>query len=200
MHLPEGFSSNDELVTALRHGSTREHAFRMMVRTWQRPLHGHLHRALGNHNDAADALQETWVKVLKGIESYRGESSLQSWVYAIANRTAIDMLRSRQRNLNRWGDDKIGLDEDSGAPLSEQLADPNAWNAWHGHDAWNEQASLERFVAAVQSLPDRQRVVFVFRYFQGMSYRSMAESMDVTESTLKSLYHHAKAKLMAHLA
>lgn len=74
-------------------------------------------------------------------------------------------------------------------------ADEQAWNEWHGHDAWNEASALRRLMVAVESLPDRQRAVFVLRYFEAMPYKQLAQTMGVTESTVKALCHHAKAKL-----
>ena len=79
-------------------------------------------------------------------------------------------------------------------------ADAHAWNEWHGHDAWDEESALRALIETVEALPDRQRAVFVLRYFEAMPYRDMAKAMGVTESTLKALYHHAKVKLIAALA
>jgi len=202
MHLPPGHSSDLDLVTALRHPSSRERAFRDVLRAWQAPLYGHLRRMLGNHEDAADAMQDAFVKFLRNIDDFRGDSALYSWLHTIANRTALDALRKRQRDRNRWGDVTLGREElSSEGPLDVlDPADDHAWNEWHGHDAWNEESALRSMMDAVAALPDRQRAVFVLRYFEAMPYRDMSQALGVTESTLKALYHHAKTKLRAALS
>lgn len=202
MHLPPGHSSEHDLVRALRDHSSRERAFRDVIQTWQRPIYGHLRRMLGNHEDAADALQDTLVKFFRNIHEFRGESALYSWLHSIANRTALDALRKRQRERERWGDVMLTTDESSTSEgrESQDLADDHAWNRWHGHDAWNEEAATHALMKAVEALPDRQRAVFVLRYFEAMPYRKMSEAMGVTENTLKALYHHAKAKLLTSLS
>jgi RNA polymerase sigma-70 factor (ECF subfamily) len=202
MHLPPGHSSDRDLVEALRHSATRERAFRDVFRAWQAPLYGHLRRMLGNHEDAADAMQDAFVKFLRNVDDFRGDSALYSWLHTIANRTALDALRKRQRERDRWGDVTLDRGELSTAGPSDVLepADDHAWNEWHGHDTWNEESALRILMEAVAALPDRQRAVFVLRYFEAMPYREMAQAMGVTESTLKTLYHHAKSKLRAALA
>jgi len=202
MPLPPGHSSDLDLVTALRHPSSRERAFRDVIRAWQAPLYGHLRRMLGNHEDAADAMQDAFVKFLRNIDDFRGDSALYSWLHTIANRTALDALRKRQRDRNRWRDVTLGREELSGEGPLDVLdpADDHAWNEWNGHDAWNEESALRSMMDAVAALPDRQRAVFVLRYFQAMPYRDMSQALGVTESTLKALYHHAKIKLRAALS
>lgn len=202
MHLPSPYRSERELVDALRDPTTRERAFRDAIHTWQRPLYGHLRRMMGNHEDAADVLQDTWVKWVKNIHEFRGNSALYTWLTSIANRTALDALRKRQRDRLRWGDVALSREENSPSSIREAVepADDKAWNEWHGHDAWNEASALQVLMAAVESLPDRQRAVFVLRYFEAMPYKQIAQAMGVTESTVKALYHHAKAKLRGALA
>ena len=111
MHLPPGHSSDRELVEALRHPAARERAFRDVLRAWQAPLYGHLRRMLGNHEDAADVMQDAFVKFLRNIDDFRGDSALYSWLHTIANRTALDALRKRQRDRDRWGDASLGREE-----------------------------------------------------------------------------------------
>ena len=202
MHLPTGYSSDRELAEALRHQDTSEQAFRDVIRAWQAPLYGHLRRMLGNHEDASDALQDSFVKFFKNIDDFRGDSALHSWLHAIANRTALDALRKRTRDRHRWGDLSLGHCEMApGAALDmAEPADAHAWNEWHGHDAWDEESALRALIETVEALPDRQRAVFVLRYFEAMPYRDMAKTMGVTEGTLKALYHHAKVKLITALA
>ena len=146
-------------------------------------------------------MQDAFVKFLRNIDDFRGDSALYSWLHTIANRTALDALRKRQRDRDRWGDVSLGREEFSSEGTHDVLepSDDQAWNEWHGHDAWNEESALRAMMDAVAALPDRQRAVFVLRYFEAMPYREMSQALGVTESTLKALYHHAKSKLRAAL-
>ena len=93
MHIPSGYDNDAQLLADLRQGMSQEQAFRRVIQAWQRPLYAKLRRLLGNHEDAADALQETFLKMHKGLGQFRGESSLFGWTQQIATRTALGMLR-----------------------------------------------------------------------------------------------------------
>ncbi len=73
MHIPSGYDNDAQLLADLRQGMSQEQAFRRVIQAWQRPLYAKLRRLLGNHEDAADALQETFLKMHKGLGQFRGK-------------------------------------------------------------------------------------------------------------------------------
>jgi RNA polymerase sigma-70 factor (ECF subfamily) len=203
MKLPEGYATEAELLEALNAPARREHAYRALIRAWQRPLYGHVHRLMGNHDDTSDVLQDAFAKFVRSLHTFRSESALSSWLFAIASRTALDALRKRQRNhrvVSEWptaGPSAAG-ESDHGTVFEAE--DPAAHHPDWGHVAWDEGDAVHRIQQAVASLPDRQRAVFVLKYFEGMAYRELSEMMGVTEGTLKTLYHHANEKLRRSLS
>ncbi|MDA0728374.1 MAG: RNA polymerase sigma factor [Bacteroidetes bacterium] len=197
MHIPSGYDNEAELLANLRQGTSREEAFRRVIQAWQRPLYGHLRRLVGNHDDAADALQETFLKMHRGLSQFRGDSSLFGWTKQIATRTALDMLRKRQKT-RLWNASYPSLQSqsmESNMPDDWEPEDPDAFDECMGHVPWDEDLAVSRLVAWVDGLPDRQRAVFVLKYFEGLSYDQMTSALGVTEGTLKTLYHHATKKI-----
>lgn len=203
MKLPEGYATEAELLEALNAPARREQAYRALIRAWQKPLYGHVHRLMGNHDDTSDVLQDAFAKFVRSLHTFRGESSLSSWLFAIASRTALDALRKRQRGqrvVSEWPTTDARNAGASERTQTFEAEDPAAHHPDWGHNAWNERDAVHRIQQAVAALPDRQRAVFVLKYFEGMAYQEMSEMMGVTEGTLKTLYHHANEKLRRSLS
>ena len=81
-------------------GLRRERAFAAMMQAWHVPIYSFLRGMLNEHDDAADATQETFVQVLRSIDTFRGEAKFSTWLYTIARRKGFDALRTRkQRSL-----------------------------------------------------------------------------------------------------
>ena len=164
-------------------GLRRERAFTLMMQAWHVPIYSFLRCMLNEHDDAADATQETFVQVLRSIDTFRGEAKFSTWLYTIARRKGLDALRSRkQRSLRHAHPDAADWE-------SRLEADP----FFDGDEA------ERRLYAALQLLPSRQREVFTLRYFQEMAYADIAELTGTSEGAAKASYFHAKNKVQDHL-
>lgn len=164
-------------------GLRRERAFALMMQAWHVPIYSFLRGMLNEHDDAADATQETFVQVLRSIDTFRGEAKFSTWLHTIARRKGFDALRTRkQRSLRH--------------------AHPDA-SDWESHleaDPFFDGDEAERKLhAALQLLPARQREVFTLRYFQEMAYADIAELTGTSEGAAKASYFHAKNKVQDHL-
>ena len=164
-------------------GLRRERAFALMMQAWHVPIYSFLRGMLNEHDDATDATQETFVQVLRSIDTFRGEAKFSTWLYTIARRKGFDALRTRkQRSLRH--------------------AHPDA-SDWESHleaDSFFDGDEAERKLhAALQLLPARQREVFTLRYFQEMAYADIAELTGTSEGAAKASYFHAKNKVQDHL-
>ena len=126
----------------------------------------------GGYDPARDAVQETFVRALKRRRGYRGEGSLEAWVWGIARRTAID-LRGRVR--------EAPLDE-----LLEPLELPDAERD-------------PELAAALRQLPPRRRLFVFLRYFADLSYADIARVCDVDPGTVAASLAQARAQLATHL-
>jgi RNA polymerase sigma-70 factor (ECF subfamily) len=171
------------LVEKLREPGSREAAFRELVALYQQRLYWHIRRIVLTHDDTDDVLQETFIKVFRNIEGFKGDSKLFSWMYRIATNEALSFLK---RNSKIQGVDN----EDSQQHLLERMtADPY----FDG-----DQAELE-LQKALASLPEKQRLVFNMKYFEGMKYDDISEVLDTSVGALKASYHLAVKKIKKHL-
>lgn len=163
----------------------RERAFREFLNVWQVPIYRFARRMVDSHEAADEVTQETLIQVYKSIDSFRGDSSFSTWVFSIANRKALDSIRSTAR---RWTLFRR-LPEDFNDHLRGLEADVHFTGS---------EAEL-KLHAALATLPPRQRQVFVMRYFEDLAYKEIAQITSLTEGALKASYHHAVAKIKQHI-
>lgn len=160
-------------------GLPRERAYTAMMAEWHVPVYSYLRAMLGEHEDAADATQDCFIQVLRSISGFRGESKFSTWLYTIARRKGLDALRSRKQ-------------------LAMRKAHPDTqhWESKLHADPYFDGDDLERKLhAAVQALPERQREVFILRYFQSLPYADVAKLTGTTEGAAKASFFHAKGKI-----
>ena len=171
-----GYQSDRDLVLALSSGddSTRNSAFNVLLDTLQQPIYFHLRRLLGNHEDAADASQTTFIKVHTSLHTFAFKSKLSSWIFTISTRQGLDLIRKRRVT-----------EDDFESHLANLQSDPY----FDGDEA------TARIHAAVLTLPDKQRVVFILKYFEGLDYKSISDATSTSVGALKASYYHAKQKI-----
>ena len=145
----------------------------------QREVYYFIRRILLNHDDAADATQNAFVKAWKGLLQFRGESSWRTWLFRIAHNESMNLLELRRKNYTA---DETQVFQ---AVSSELASDP----------LYNGDEIQRRLNAAMETLPPKQKSVFVMRYFEGLSYEEMAEVTGTSEGALKASYHHAVKKI-----
>ena len=149
-------------------------------------------RKLGNAEDAEDALQDALLSAFKNMHKFRGESRLSTWIGSIVLNAARMQLRRRNRN---W----VSLDHpdenhEEGNPIwAERLKDgsPNAEESLRQTQTWE---TLERIVV---ELPDRLRVAFRLRVFEGLTVSEAAAALGVPEGTLKARFFRARLQVTA---
>lgn len=173
----------DTLLEALRNESTRREAFTQLVRTNQQQLYNSIRRIVVLHEDANDVLQNTFIKAWQGIDNFRGDSSLSTWLYRIAMHEALDQLERRKRSSG------LSIDDDqqkAAQALAAQLeSDPY-------FDGDETEIQLQE---AIAQLPNKQRLVFNMKYFEEMKYEEMSIILGTSVGALKASYHHAVQKI-----
>jgi RNA polymerase sigma factor (sigma-70 family) len=175
------FSDDQSLLELLRSPQTAEHGFRLLVERYQVRLYRHIRRLVSRHEDADDVLQNTFLKVYRGLGQFKGQSQLYTWLYKIATNEALSFLQREQKYR------AVPID---GADRGEVLVAPTSV-APSGHDL---RELLDR---AVAQLPHKQKAVFHLRYFEEMPYAEMSQILDTSEGALKASYHHAVKKIEA---
>lgn len=171
------------LVEKLRKPDSREAAFRELVAAYQERLYWHIRRIVLTHADTDDVLQETFIKVFRNIDSFKGNSKLYSWMYRIATNEALSFLK---RNSKIQGADQ---EEAQQLVLKRLTADPF-------FDGDQAELDLQKALAA---LPEKQRLVFNMKYFEEMKYDDISEVLDTSVGALKASYHLAVKKIKKHL-
>lgn len=172
------FTDQDkEIVRLLKTDVNR--GFRLLVETYSKRLYWHIRRLVILHEDADDALQNTFINAWKNIGNFRNESALYTWLYTIATNEALTLINKRKRNS------ALSLDE-----IGSYLATSAEGSTWFDGD--EAQLKLQN---AILQLPEKQRIVFNLRYFDEMPYEEMSKVLGTSEGALKASYHHAVKKI-----
>lgn len=136
-----------------------------------------------NHDDAHDVLQNTFVKVFRYLNKFKGDSKLFSWVYRIATNEALTFL-SQKAKLS-------GITSE--ALQNKTIENLEADAFFDGNEI---QLKLQK---AIVTLPEKQQLVFKMKYFEELKYEEIAEILGTSVGALKASYHHAVKKIEAHV-
>ncbi len=153
-------------------------AFGNLVQSYQRPVFNLCYRLLGTATEAEDAAQETFLRAYTRLHSYDPNRKFASWLLAVASHYCIDQLRRRRFKLVSWDD----------LPPWSMLPDPRPQP--EEVTISNEAETLIR--SLLDTLPPEYRAAVVLRYWQGLSYQDIAETLDTTVSAIKSRLFRAR--------
>ncbi len=171
------------LLRELCDAKTRERAFKTLINIYQERLYWHIRGMVLIHEDADDVLQNTFIKIFRHIDSFKGQSKLYTWMYRIATNEAISHLKKSKKTISK------SLDDDQ-SNLSQRLqADPY-------FDASRAEDNLGEILS---KLPNQQRLIFSMKYFQDMKLKEIADLLNLTVGGVKSSYHLAQKKIKTML-
>ncbi|MBX2814998.1 MAG: RNA polymerase sigma factor [Saprospiraceae bacterium] len=170
---------DQELLCLLRNEASRNEGFRQLVVCYQERLYWHIRRMVVSHDDANDVVQNTFLKVIRAIDGFKGDSKLYTWLYRIASNEALTFLKKRTKRMTDSVDSEA-------LNLAERLqADPY-------FDGSGLQVKLKQ---AIERLPTKQKQVFVMRYYDEMSYQEISDVLGKSVGGLKASFHHAVKKI-----
>ena len=163
-------------------------AFEELVARYERKVYTIAYRYMGNPEDASDLAQETFLKVFKSIDKFRGESSFSTWIYRITANICKDELRKIKRKPQTSLDQEIWLDEGS---VIRQVVDekPTPDEAFEQKELWNYLQDL------IANLSPEYRMVIVLRDINGYSYEEIAQITETSLGTVKSRLNRARKAL-----
>ena len=176
--------TESEIVELLHDPAQRERGFRLLLSTYGDKLYWHIRRMVVSKEDAEDAMQETSIKIFSKFDSYKGTSSLFTWIYSIATNEALQVLRRRCGLFS-------SLD---GEGLGEKLRD----TLYAENDVDGSEAEVI-FQEALLKLPTQQRLAFNMRYYDELPYEEIAVITGKNVSTLKANYHFATEKIRNYI-
>jgi RNA polymerase sigma factor (sigma-70 family) len=172
-------AEDKDILGQYRVEETRGAAIGMLVAKYQKRLYWHIRKIVIDHDDSHDVLQNTFIKAWKGLENFREESGLFTWMYRIATNEALSHLRQKQRS------NQVSIH-----PIEYQLsASLEADVYFKGDDI---QLKLQK---AILTLPEKQRIVFNMRYYDEMPYEEMSSILETSVGALKASYHIAAKKV-----
>ena len=177
--MPPNTRSDSELLVEFRNKETKESAYTALIRKYQEKLYWHIRRMVVDHDDANDVLQNVLIRVWNGLENFREDSQLYTWLYRVATNECLTFLEQQKKRS------AISLNEveagHSNQVKADKHFDPNRLE-------WKLQL-------AIQQLPEKQRIVFSLRYYDEMPYEAMSKVLETSEGALKASYHHAVRKI-----
>lgn len=173
---------DEDILALMLHKRSHEKGLRLMMDTYQSRLYWHIKRLMNDHSLAQDVLQDTFIKAYQNIEKFKQESQLYTWLYRIATNEALQQLNKMKRM---------------------QKADENAEYHLMNLVAEKEEADgkeiLEILEKAIQTLPEKQKLVFMMRYYDELPYEDISQIVNMSVGTLKTNYHYAKQKIEEYI-
>jgi RNA polymerase sigma-70 factor (ECF subfamily) len=167
------------LVEQLQNVQTKEQAFRVLITEYKERLYWHIRKIVISHDDADDVLQNTFIKVFRGIDNFKQESQLFSWMYRIATNESITFINKRAKERN------TEISE-----IKQGLVTSLQSDEWFTGD--EIQLILQE---AVATLPEKQQLVFNMKYFDNMKYDEISNILETSVGGLKASYFHAVKKI-----
>jgi RNA polymerase sigma-70 factor (ECF subfamily) len=168
-----------QLVNELKDKRTQDKAFENLLMQYKQPLYWHIRKIVLNHDDADDVLQNTFVKIYKGIKKFKGESKLYTWMYRIATNESLNFLKLKAKKYFQSSEEMM-------TKLAKNLKE----DPYFDGDAL--QLKLQLLIA---NLPKKQKLVFQMKYEQNMKFKDISEILGTSVGSLKASYHLAVKKI-----
>jgi len=172
-----------EIIALLQDPLRQREAFEQIVKEYSEQLYWQIRRMVFSHEDANDLLQNTFVKAWLNIDYFRGDAKMSTWLYRIAFNECLTFLNKQRAN------NQISIDEINAEMIGKLESDPY----------FDGDATQKAFLKAIQSLPEKQRIVFNLKCFKEMKHEEISEILGTSIGGLKASYHHAVKKIEAFI-
>lgn len=170
--------SDSELVELFQQGD--ETAFNHIVLRYQEKIYWLVRRFVGDHDDANDVVQEVFVKAYEALNGFRRDANVYTWLYRIGVNASLNFIRLRKvKDFFRLDDHNI--------PESSEQENPN--------DSLESLEQTKLIEEAIAKLPEKQKAVFLLRYYEELSYEEIAKILKKSVGGLKANYFHAVRKI-----
>ena len=161
-----------------------ERLFNEIVKDYSERVYWHVRRFVNNHEDADDLVQEIFLKIWTALPSFRGEAQLYTWVWRIATNETLNHLRKERVR----------------AALRMQSIDAEMEHRIEADPFFNGTQAQRELMKGLAKLPEKQRQVFVMRWWDELSYEEISAITGTSVGALKASYHIAQEKLKLNLS
>lgn len=180
-----------ELIVRVQKGD--RNAYRPLVERYQNRVHAMVYGMVRDQEEARDIVQNAFIKAYQNLGTFRIESSFYTWLYRIAMNLAIDQCRMTRRRRTSSFEETVAHRDEDGQILELHHTD-------NPHKALARKEMQSRIFAAMEELTEEQREVVLLREVEGLSYKEIADSMDIPEGTVMSRLFYARKRLQQALA
>lgn len=160
-----------------------EQAFKLLVKDYHQRVYWQIRRMVLIHEDADDIAQNVFIKIYQNLNSFKNESKLSTWIFRITYNETINFIHKNAKEQNVSFED-----------YSINIADNLSTDEYYTGD--EIELKLQK---AIASLPEKQRVVFMMKYYDEMKYEQISEISGTSVGALKASYHHAVTKIKEFL-
>lgn len=175
-----------ELIARLQ--KRDEAAFEELIRQYEKKVYTLCFRMCGNSEDAEEAAQDAFLALWRGIDRFRQESSLSTWIYRLATIACIDTLRRRKKQSGSVSldDEELFVDAVDTSPQPQETVE--------------HREAQKLLQEGLSSLPEEYRKVLILREIEGLSYTEIAESASIELGTVKSRISRGRSLLRNFLS
>ncbi len=171
------------IVKMLKDPAQKEKGFVKLMDLYKEPIYWYIRRLVESHLDAEDILQETFIKVYRHIDSFRGDSKIFTWLYKIATNECSRQFRKNKK----W---RLINSSDTTNVIAESFET----------DMEESHVILLKFQQAIVRLPEKQKIVFNLRYYDELNYEEISQILGTSVNASKTNYHLACEKVKKYLS
>ena len=179
--------SDSELLLQFQDESKRNDAFTQLIKKYQQKIYWNIRKMVIDHDDADDVVQETFIKIWQGLQNFRSDAQLYTWIYRITTNESLNFLQKKRRQNH------VPIDGEDSLDLMNTLESSISQDYISGDEI---QIKLQK---ALLQLPDKQRLVFNMKYYDDLKYEEISEITGTSVGALKASYHLAVKKIQDSL-
>lgn len=178
-------SQTDELQLIEEFNNGNEQAFNTLVLRYKEKIYWIVRRMVVDHDEADDITQNVFIKAYQSLKTFKGDSSFYTWIYRIAVNLSLNEIRRKKIRRTFTIDEEIHQVRSHDAHPLEQL---------------EQREQTQQIREAIERLPDKQKKVFLLRYYEELPYEEIAKILKTSVGGLKANYFHAVKKIGVYLS
>lgn len=177
-------SQSDEVQLIEEFKKGNEQAFNTLVLRYKEKVYWIVRRMVPDHDEADDITQNVFIKAYHSLRSFKGDSSFYTWIYRIAVNLSLNEIRRRKLRRTFTIDEEVHQVQSQDAQPLELMV---------------QRERTQQIIEAIELLPDKQKKVFLLRYYEELPYEEIAKILKTSVGGLKANYFHAVKKIGAYL-